>query len=446
MQHVSKSHPITSGKTKRVWSVDGDDALAIMESTDNITALDDPTRTKQFGTKAETATRTTCNVFQLLADAGLPVAYKGRLSETEFLAPRCTMITLEVVARRFAPKESSFVKRRPDLIQEGDQPFRFDRLEVEFFLKTTAGSLTVDHVNVVDGLDPNIGEEDPFILNPYDEDWRLYHPKRPKWDPTADLKKTINADTISLILRNANVTITEMDRLTRWCFLVLEKAWAQLGYRLIDFKIEFGVGPDGKLYIADVIDNDSWRLRTFDWNELSKQLFRDGADLAKVEKAYGIVAALTERFCIPKQVLVIWSGSEKDDIPSLPKVGELERMGVELVKMAKSGHKATSACLSLLSMMQGKFPGGGVIVAAVGRSNGLGPVLAAHTDWPVIALPLTIDKDSYDIWSSIRMPSNVPLVTAWPAANAFQAALNILGQSNPAVYAYQHLALEELDK
>jgi len=51
-----------------------------------------------------------------------------------------------------------------------------------------------------------------------------------------------------------------------------------------------------------------------------------------------------------------------------------------------------------------------------------------------------------DIWSSIRMPSDVPLMTAWPEENAVLIALNILAQKNPAIYAERQLKIESLDK
>jgi phosphoribosylaminoimidazole-succinocarboxamide synthase len=93
----------------------------------------------------------------------------------------------------------------------------------------------------------------------------------------------------------------EIDFMTseiRKVFDVLVDAWAKLGVKLIDLKIEFGRTDDGNLVVADVIDNDSWRI----WPggekdmQLDKQVYRDTRDLSDTLTKYEIVAALTDRF------------------------------------------------------------------------------------------------------------------------------------------------------
>jgi phosphoribosylaminoimidazole carboxylase/phosphoribosylaminoimidazole-succinocarboxamide synthase len=439
---LEKSGKLTEGKTKIVWGAKGNSIVVIMENKNDITALDDPDKTRQFATKAISATTTTCRVFELLKQAGIPVAYAKQLSATEFLAPKCQMIPLEVVARRYA--FGSYLKRHPELFKpEGALPHRFDQLVVEFFLKTTGGRLvSKDGRILVDGLDPKAGEEDPFIINPFEAEWGLYHSKKPAWDPDAFLKRTVMASDVVARLE----LMTQMADITKRTFLVLEGAWAMLGYRLIDFKIEFGIGPDGRLYVADVIDNDSWRLRDADWKELSKQLFRDGESLTVVEDMYALVAVLTERFHVPRQALVLWRGSPNDNLPKVDKEA-LQQIGVEVVdEIAKSGHKATRHSLDKLSHLATEYPEGGAIIALVGRSNGLGPTLAAHTTWPVISVPLTMKEFPDDVWSSLRMPSQVPMATVWPVDEAVLYALNILAQRNPLVYARQQKTMEELEQ
>lgn len=435
---------LAEGKTKWIWSVVGDVSEVIVGQKNDVTAFDDPRYTKQFGSKGRCANATTCRVFELLKAAGIPVAYKRQLSPTEFLAEKCDMLPLEVVARRYA--YGSYLKRHPELaVDEGNPPVRFHRLVVEFFLKTTGGQL-VDKFGetVVEGLDAKKGEEDPLIEEPYSETWDLYHSKKPGWDPEAYLCRSIDNQMSGYSGENH---IKIMDDIIRKVFLVLEGAWAQLGCRFIDFKVEFGITPDGRICVADVIDNDSWRLRDADWNELSKEAFRQGEDLARVEEKYILVASLVERFRVPRQALVVWRGSSSDDLPiSAEWQSELSRLGLVILDMVLSGHKKTRQCLDGLEMILARFPDGGVIVPDVGRSNGLGPILAARTSWPVVAIPASLKEFPEDVWSSIRMPSDVPLATAWPEANAILLAVNILAAKNPLLYMWRQMRIEELDE
>lgn len=283
-----KGKLLTEGKTKRIWKVAGNDRLVVVEQKDAITAFDDPKFTKRFAAKAAYSNTTTCRVFELLQKAGIPVAYQKQISPTEFIAQQCMMIPLEVIARRFAV--GSYLKRNPELVL--CPPHRFPQLVTEFFLKTTGGQLIGSGGKVlVEGLDPKKGEEDPFILNPYDETWQLLHPKKPSSDAKAALGRFVKALDVT-----RGVSMTLMERILTDLFLVLEGAWNALSLHLIDIKIEFGVNAEGKPVVSDVIDNDSWRLRDVNWEELSKESFRQGEELSEVERKYGIVASLTEKF------------------------------------------------------------------------------------------------------------------------------------------------------
>ena len=233
-----------------------------------------------------------------------------------------------------------------------------------------------------------------------------------------------------------------IEEMARKTFLVIEGAWAQLGLRLMDLKIEFGIDPNGKLLVSDVIDNDSWRLRTSDWQELSKQLFRDNAEMRDIADKYALVADLVKGFKIPNQVMVFWSGSKNDILPEVP---NLTGVNVEKV-VAYSGHKAPCTSISKLEDILASYPEGGVIIALIGMSNGLGPILAARTSLQVISVPLTVKEKPHDVWSSLEMPNKVPNATILAPENAVLAALNILAQKNPVAYMYRQYAIEELDK
>lgn len=276
---------LTEGKTKKIFKISHTPHHALVQYKNDITAFDDPSFTKQFNKKAEYSNTTNAGVFSLLKKAGIPTAFIQKQSETEFVTERCTMIPLEVVARRYAV--GSYLKREPQYTRtEGTPPHSFDNIVTEFFLKTTRGELHGAHGEIlVDGLDPKKGEEDPFIPNPFEGTWHLAHPKKPIQE--ASLGKNLSARSVA-----TEEQMHHMSRLAQEAFIVLENFFAQHDFKFIDFKIEFGVTHDGRLVIADVIDNDSWRLRDQNWNDVSKQSFRDGEPLAHIEDKYALVAKL----------------------------------------------------------------------------------------------------------------------------------------------------------
>ena len=197
------------------------------------------------------------------------------------------MIPLEVVARRYAV--GSYLNRHPELKKpEGEDPHRFDELKVEFFLKTGSGALKIGDSIIVDGLDPKAGEEDPFIENPTEDVWTLKHPKKEASEEGSDIGKSVNASDVLL----GGSSVEDMAQITKDTFEALENFWSTHEFKLIDFKIEFGITPSGELMVADVIDNDSWRLRNKDWEDISKQSFRDGESIDKIEDKYELVATL----------------------------------------------------------------------------------------------------------------------------------------------------------
>jgi phosphoribosylaminoimidazole carboxylase / phosphoribosylaminoimidazole-succinocarboxamide synthase len=76
-----------------------------------------------------------------------------------------------------------------------------------------------------------------------------------------------------------------------------------------------------------------------------------------------------------------------------------------------------------------------VVIANVGRSNGAAPVLSAMSTVPVITVPASAKEFPEDVWSSLRAPSAVPVMTVLEPANAVLAALQILSARNPRIYA-----------
>ena len=466
----SGEKPLSYGKTKEIWAVEGDDALVIMKSTDATTADNDPSKTKIISDKGKCSTITTSRVFELLEYADIPTSYVQQLSDTEILAKKCKMIPAEAIARRY--RTGSYLERMPQYRKEGN-PDREHNLIYELFLKTSKGKLgdldlrdylpkekekLIPYLNATKTLKeinekrPEITDlsqltkeelieevikiiDDPWIENPHDSSlkWRLRHPKKPTWE----------IPLLTTLIDGGNIadfdTLMQMEEITRKTFLILEGAWNNLGYRLIDFKIEFGVDIHGKLLVADVIDNDSWRLRTPDWKELSKQTFREGHLLQNVQENYMHVAAIIDQLRIPSQSIIFWRGSEKDE---LPKYSILP--GIKYEDVVISGHKSPKKVIDKLEELHAKYPEGAVIIAIVGMSNGLGPILAARTAWPVLSCCNSAKSNPEDVWSNLRMPSDVPNATFMDIKNAYLAALNNLSAKNPTAYMARQFAIEQL--
>ncbi|GAC1434413.1 MAG: phosphoribosylaminoimidazolesuccinocarboxamide synthase [Chloroflexota bacterium] len=240
---------LAEGKTKAIYSWPDDALLAEMEHKDAITA-GDGARRHTLADKSVWSCRTMDRCFYLLQQAGIPTHYVRRLDDRHTLVRLCAMIPVEIVARRLAT--GSYLKRHPE-IPEGTA---FDPPLVEFFLKDDARhDPLVTAADLVDGGVAAAGE------------------------------------------------VALMEDLARRVFAVLEPAWARLNVTLVDMKIECGRDADGRLLVADVIDNDSWRL----WpggrraEMLDKQVYRNFAEvteegLARVAANYARVAALIDRF------------------------------------------------------------------------------------------------------------------------------------------------------
>lgn len=428
---------IARGKTKRILRTNHH-GIVMVESSSDITAFDNPDVTRQFDTKAVAATTTTCRVFELLRAAGIPVAYIEQVTPTSFAALDCVMLPLELVSRRYIVPKSSYLRRHPEL-GGAALPYRFGLLPTELFLKTTKGVANLRNGARDLGLDPKKGEEDP-LLYPEGGKWVLLHPKKPMWEEGARLG-AIELDDLH------HVHLGDAITLLRRVSYVLEAAWGLLGWRLIDIKIELGIDIEGNLVVADVIDNDSWRLRDSAWQEMSKQVFRDqtaagAVDLDEVAWRYDKVAAMAGQFRIPEQAIILWLGSTSDEEQVEKAVCDKKTIrmpaGVTLVKVIGSGHRETAKVLGMLPLIERQFTGGVVVVDLVGLSNGLGPTVSTHTPFPVVSVPLTPE----DVMSSLRLPGNVPASTVLKIGNALHQAVQILGLGNPAAYAAARMLAE----
>ena len=237
---------LAEGKTKIIYAYPGDDTLAYMVNKDQITAGDGARRNELVG-KSRWSTITTANVFTILNKEELETHFLEKINDTTLLIKRCTMLPVEQVMRRIAT--GSYLKRNPN-VSEGT---RFEPVLVETFLKDDARH------------DPQIWEQDIIgmgLATKEEIDWMAGQGQR--------------------------------------VFETLERAWAGVDVTLVDLKIEFGRDAQGHLLVADVIDNDSWRL----WpggdktRMLDKQVYRNLKDITPEEMQgvadrYALVADLT---------------------------------------------------------------------------------------------------------------------------------------------------------
>ena len=222
-----------------------------------------------------------------------------------------------------------------------------------------------------------------------------------------------------------------MRQIARQTFLILEKAWQLEGGTLVDLKVEFGFDAKGTLLLADVIDNDSWRVLE-NGSYIDKQVYRDGGALDDVAAKYRRVAEITGRFHVPRQRIILWRGSEKDDTEAFSKaLGDLKDM---MQVVTCSIHKEPVNGAAIFNKLIQEIPDT-VVIANIGRSNGAGPVLSAMSTVPVITVPASAKDFPEDVWSSLRAPSAVPVMTVLEPSNAVLAALQILSGRNPLVYA-----------
>lgn len=420
---LTKKYPLgellCEGKTKKVYEVKNNQNLAILVSKDDITAGDGAKHNVIPG-KGMFANETTCNVFRLLAACELPVAFIEQDSANSFVAPACTMLPYEVVVRREA--HGSYCKRYPSVPKGQFYP----QLLVEFFLKTSGKKWRVHELPC----------DDPLLYHDVArQEVRLYHPAQPMYaqQPFLSLHEM---DVFGQ--QNEYTYFSDMRRIAQKAFLILEKAWQLGGGNLVDFKVEFGLDQSGCLFLADVIDNDAWRVLE-NGLHIDKQIYRDGGALADVLASYKKATEITQRFHVPQQQIILWRGSEKDDLSPFFKI--LDTWLKLAVTVTCSMHKEPERGVTTLHNLTHAVPDS-VVIAYIGKSNGAGPTLSALTTVPVLTVPALLKDFPDDLWSSVRAPYGAPVATILEAGNAVLAALNILSARNPAIYAYLRAAIE----
>uniref|UniRef100_A0A8C3DQX5 Uncharacterized protein n=1 Tax=Corvus moneduloides TaxID=1196302 RepID=A0A8C3DQX5_CORMO len=349
---------VNEGKTKEVYELPDIPGCVLMQSKDQITAGNAARKDRMEGKAAISNTTTSC-VFQLLQEAGIKTAFVRKQSDTAFIAAHCEMIPIEWVCRRIAT--GSFLKRNPG-VKEG---YKFYPPKIEMFYKDDANN------------DPQWSEE-----------------------------QIIEAKFCFAGLTIGQTEVDIMSRSTQAIFEILEKAWQPQNCTLVDLKIEFGVNVLTKeIVLADVIDNDSWRL---------------------------------------------WPGGDRSQQKDKQSYRDLKEVTPEALQMVKRNFEWVSERVELLLKTKSQGPdetlrikaeyeGDGiptVFVAVAGRSNGLGPVMSGNTAYPVINCPpLSADWGTQDVWSSLRLPSGLSCPTTLSPEAAAQFAAQIFGLNNHLVWA-----------
>jgi phosphoribosylaminoimidazole carboxylase/phosphoribosylaminoimidazole-succinocarboxamide synthase len=410
---------VNEGKTKKIHKISGSNDLVLVVAKDDITA-GDGAKHDIIPEKGRLATATTCNVFRLLKACGLPVGFTEQESDISFLAPQCTMLPYEVVVRREA--HGSYLKRNPH-IAKGQL---FPQLVTEFYLKTKDKNWKGK---------PLIADDPLMSYADGATQIKLFNPAK----PLIGQEPFLTLPTSEVFTRDNEASFfPEMRKLVKRAFLILEKAWQLEGGALVDLKVEFGFDTKGNLLLADVIDNDSWRVIE-SGAYIDKQVYRDGGALDDVAAKYRHVAEVTGRFHIPRQRIILWRGSEKDKTDAFADaLGELKDM---MQVVTCSIHKEPVAGAATFNRLIQEVPDT-VVIANIGRSNGAGPVLSAMSTIPVITVPASVKEFPDDVWSCLRAPSAVPVMTVLEPSNAVLAALQILSARNPRIYAQVRSEIE----
>ena len=424
-QPIVRGEKANEGKTKQIWDIHGAPNDVEVFSKDDITGGDGK-RHDVIPGKGEVSNRTTSNVFQLLKDSGVAVAYKQQLSPTSFFASKTRQILLEVVVRRLAM--GSVIERHPYL----QKLHIFERLVFELFLKTTGKQWEGETIPV----------DDPFAQIVGDK-VSLYDPHKPLHG-----QKPFKTISLSDVLGEANPEIAsrflaDLEKLAKSVFLILERGYALGGnFELVDMKVEVGYDADGNLLVSDVIDAESIRLRR-DGKNFDKQPYRDEGLSPVVMERFGEVLRATERFFVPRQQVILWTGSPKDDTgPFETAVKDLSGGLIPVWKIVCSMHKEPQRGIQLFKEAAQRVPCS-VGCVELSLSNGAGPVLAALSALPIHTVPLGVKEFPDDVWSSLRMPSNVPLGVILKQENAAEHVLRILAQNNPALHARLRMSVEE---
>jgi phosphoribosylaminoimidazole-succinocarboxamide synthase len=349
---MQKGREITRGKTKILFEAEGQPDLLIVQQMDAITSGDGARRNEIEG-KGRIAAKTTARLFRLLNLCGVPTHYVSGGEDddnNEMLVRRAQMIPLEVVIRGVAA--GSFVKRRPGVARGA---ILIPRV-VEFFLKDDAN-------------------HDPLI------------------EPEAVVAQGIATPQ----------ELGVMSELARIVYEILAHAWRRRDTLLVDLKIEFGRVASGEnagqLVVADVIDNDAWRV----WPQgredlmLDKQRYRNlpvvtAADLAEIRANYEQVAEIVGTFPVMRPGMVAIVADGRDFVERANDVARaIGAFGLPSVRHVASATRTPGYVLQLVTQLDATFAR--LVFVTVGSGDGaLAGTIEFASSTPVVRAPAGADS------------------------------------------------------
>lgn len=226
---MNKTELIHNGVSKKVYATDEADKV-IIEYTDVITAYYKIKRAV-IKDKGLYCNAISSEIFRILANAGVPVHFMEKLSDTEQVCCRVDAIPIEVIVRNVIA--GSMAQRLG--IEEGVIPAK----------------------TVIDLCYKNEDLGDPLIND-------------------------FHALALGLV---SEKELAEIYRLTGKINDVLVPIFKGIGITLVDFKVEFGRLPDGSIVLSDDITPDSARFWDIETGmKLDKDRFRH--DNGKVGQGY----------------------------------------------------------------------------------------------------------------------------------------------------------------
>lgn len=133
--------------------------------------------------------------------------------------------------------------------------------------------------------------------------------------------------------------------------------------------------------------------------------------------------------------VAILMGSDKDSATMQPASAVLDAFGIENEVHVMSAHRTPQRVAEFAT--NARDNGFGVIICGAGKAAHLAGAVAAHSDLPVIGVPIAAGKlGGLDaLLSTVQMPTGIPVATVAvdSAANAAYLALSILSLGDSAI-------------